>query len=177
MPANSWKAPQEIVDLVDEIKNKSHLPRLEAASIAVVIKDEKPFVNDKLNLGKVSKFSLSAKMWHQKPHDFCITIPADLWATVLNEDQKKAYIDLQLTRCQVEYVPETTEINGKKKAIKDEWGCVKFTNEIKLDTEGNPKWKVSGLDLEVLTSNIRRYGLWYDELLEFKETIVAAVEQ
>lgn len=72
MPANSWKAPQEIVDLVDEIKNKSHLPRLEAASIAVVIKDEKPFVNDKLNLGKVSKFSLSAKMWHQKPHDFCI---------------------------------------------------------------------------------------------------------
>ena len=110
-------------------------------------------------------------MWHQNPYDFCITIPSDLWADFLNEDQKRAYIDLQLTRCQVEYVPETTEINGKKKPIKDEWGCIKFTNEIKLDNDGNPKWKVSNLDLEVLTSNIRRYGLWHDELLEFKETI------
>lgn len=171
MAANSWKASQDIVDLVNEIKNKYHLPRLEHASIAVVIKDEKPFVNDKLNLGKVSKFSLSAKMWHQNPYDFCITIRSDLWPDFLNEDQKRAYIDLQLTRCQVEYVPETTEINGKKKPSKDEWGCIKFTNEIKLDNDGNPKWKVSNLDLEVLTSNIRRYGLWHDELLEFKETI------
>lgn len=168
-----WKAPTEVIELVSQIKNDFHLPRLSDAQIAVSIDENKPFVNNKLNLGKVSKFSPLAKLWQIQPYDFCLSIPSELWHSVLQGTQRAAYIDLQLTRCQVEYVPDTIEENGKKKPIKDEWGRIQYTDEIKVDDEGNPKWKVIPLDLEVFTSNVRRYGLWSDELLELKLAIEA----
>lgn len=170
-----WKAPQEVVDLVNDIKNKHHAERLAGASIAVCMDDSKPFVRNKLNLGKVTKFSSLAKLWQNQPHDFCISIPCDLWHTVLSHDQREAYLDLQVTRCEVEYEPEvTTDATGKKRKVKDAWGRVQYTNVVAEDKEGNPKWKVAPLDLEVFTKNVRRYGLWCDDLLELKDAIIAA---
>jgi hypothetical protein len=98
----------------------------------------------------------------------------DLWHSVLKGNQREAYLDLQLSRCGVEYLPEEIEENGKKKPIKDEWGRVQYTQEVKVDDEGNPKWKVVPLDLEVFADNVRRYGLWCDDLLELKDAIIAA---
>jgi hypothetical protein len=174
MSVNPWKAPAEIIELVEKVKSRFHLPRLAESSIVVAIEDSKPFLRNKLNLGKVSKFNALAKLWQGQAHDFCISIPSDLWHSILKGEQREAYLDLQLTRCGVEYIAETVEENGKKKPVKDEWGRIQYTQEIKRDDEGAPKWKVLPLDLDVLTSNMRRYGLWHDDLLELKNVVIAA---
>lgn len=174
MAMNPWKAPAEITELVAEIKEKHHKTRLAGSSICIAIDDSKPFVRNKLNLGKVTKFSSLSKLWQGQVHDFCICIPMELWHSVLTPEQREAYLDLQLARCGVEFKPDEIEENGKKKVIKDEWGRIKYTTEVKTDDEGNPKWKVAPLDLEVFTGNVRRYGLWHDDLLELKDAIIAA---
>lgn len=173
MAVNPWKAPADVVELLNTIKDTHH-PRLANASIACCFEDSKPFVRNKLNLGRVSKFSPLAKLWQGQQHDFCISIPMELWHSILKGDQRLGYLDLQLTRCTVEYKPEEVEENGKKKTIKDEWGRIQYTQEPKTDDEGNPKWKVLPLDLEVFADNVRRYGLWCDDLLELKDAIIAA---
>lgn len=169
-----WKADSLVSKILNDVKEKHHVPRLSRANVAIAFDDSKPFVKNKLNLGKLSKFSPLAKLWQGHAADFCLTIPMELWHTVLQGSQRDAYMDLQLTRCGVEFLPEEVEENGKKKKIKDEFGRIKYTKEIKLDDEGNPKWKIKALDLEVFAENVRRYGLWCDDLLEFKDAIIAA---
>lgn len=174
MALNPWKAPQEVFDLVQNVKNKHHADRLTEASIAVCFDDSKPFVRNKINLGKVTKFSHLAKLFQSQPYDFVLTLCSDLWVEVLDNSQREALIDLLLTRCQVEYIPETVEENGKKKPVKDEWGRIQYTKEVKTDEAGNPKWKVSPLDIDVFTENVRRYGLWLDCIIEFKDACVSS---
>ena len=151
-----WKAPNEVVAILDDVKQQHHA-RLATAQIACCFDDSKPFLRNKLNLGRVTKFSPLTKLWQANPYDFCLSIPMDLWHSVLKGSQRAAYLDLQLTRCTVEYKPEEVEENGKKKKVKDEWGRVQYTQEMKTDDEGNPKWKVAPLDLEVFAANVRRY--------------------
>lgn len=170
MAINPWKCPQDILDLVREVQHKNH-PRLANASITACFDDSKPFLKNRINLGKVTKFNAFNKLWQDNRHDFCLTIPSDLWVSVLNSDQREAYLDLQLTRCEVEYYPEIVVENGKKKPLQDEWGRIQYTDKMKTDAEGDPKWKVVPLDLEVLIKNVRRYGPWLDELTELKEAI------
>lgn len=170
--AASWEAPQNVFDLVQEVQSKYHSPRLDEAAIAVAFVDSKPFLKNRLNLGKVNKFSEFNKLWQMEKYDFCITICADLWHSILDTNQKReALVDLQLNRCTVEYVPEVVIENKKKKVVKDEYGRIKYTNEVKLDKDGNIKWRIEPLDLVVFAANVRRYGLWYDELSEFSAAI------
>jgi hypothetical protein len=171
MPMNPWKAPNEVVDLLNVVKEKHH-PRLVNASIVVSFDESKPFTNNKLNLGKVTKFSPLAKLWQGQKHDFCISVSMDLWQSILKGDQKEAYLDLQLSRCGVDFLPEEVEENGKKIKIKDEWGRVQYTDQIKVDDEGNPKWKVLSLDLDIFLENVKRYGLWMDSLEELASVCV-----
>lgn len=172
-----WKAGEDVVGLLSEIKTRHHSPRLNLASVTVAFDDSKPFVRNKINLGKVAKFSPFMRLWQDQQHDFCLVIPSDLWVSVLNLEQREAYLDLQLTRCEVEYEPEFAEVAGrggkpKKVKIKDEWGRVQYSNRMRYDdATGDPKWKVLPLDLEVFTRNVRRYGLWLDELMELKDAI------
>jgi hypothetical protein len=175
--ANPWKAPQDVLELINHVKEKFHGERLADASIVGCFDDSKAFVKNKINLGKVSKFSTLARLWQNQKHDFCLVICADLWHDVLGNTEREALVDLLLSRCEVELVPETIEENGKKKPVKDEWGRIQYTKEIKLDDEGNPKWKVAPLDLELFAKNVRRYGLWLDDLLEMKEAIDSATNE
>jgi len=89
----------------------------------------------------------------------------------LSDYQKEALVDLRVCCCQVEYEPEVQEENGKKKPVKDKWGRTVYTNVIKLDDEGNPKWKAAPLDLHVIQDNIARYGCWCQDLIDLKSTI------
>jgi hypothetical protein len=176
--ASVWKATQDVLQLISDVKEKNHHPRLEHASIVACFEDSKPFVKNKLNLGKVSKFSNFSKIWQKENSDFCFCIPLDLWKDILKKDsQREAYIDLLLSRCDMEFMPEVVEENGKKQKIKDEWGRVKYTNEPKLDAEGQNKWVVLPLDLEVFTENVRRCGLWLDQLLDLKDAIKESEEE
>lgn len=175
--ANPWKAPQDVLELINHVKEKFHNERLAEASIVGCFDDSKPFVRNKINLGKVAKFNHLARLWQNQKHDFCLVICADLWHDVLGNAEREALVDLLLSRCEVERIPETIEENGKKKPVKDEWGRIQYTKEIKLDDEGNPKWKVAPLDLELFAKNVRRYGLWLDDLLEMKEAIDSATSE
>ena len=172
MALNPWVVSQDILFLIDQIKTKNHHPRLEQASIVACFDDSKPFIKNKINLGKVTKFSPFSKLWQREKHDFCFLISSSLWADVLKVEQQQAYLDLLLTRCDVEYEPQIIEENGKKIKVKDEWGRIQFTDKIRYDDEGNPKWKISSLDLDVCSKNIKRCGLWLDTFEDFKQVVL-----
>lgn len=166
-----WTAGNDVFELVDKVKNSHHLPRLAEANIAICFCDKKAFVRDRFQWGKVNKFSPTAKLWHGKTHfDFLITLSSDAWQS-LNDVQKEALIDLHLSCAQVDYMPEMIEENGKKIPVKDELGRISYTNEIKRDDEGNPKWRVDKLDVYSIQENVRRYGCWLQEYMELKSVI------
>lgn len=167
----SWPANPEVIVLLNTIIDKYHKPRLEQAKIVVSFEDAKPFKQNRFNWGKTKKFNQDAKIWQAVPIDFCITVPTDVWAGVLDAKQREALLDLHLTRCSVEYVPAFQEVNGKKIPIKDEFGRVEFTNEMKLDKEGNIKWKLLPFCLDVVTQNVSRYGCWIEEIEDLKNAI------
>jgi hypothetical protein len=165
------KAPPQVFEALNQVKDKYHLPRLEQAQIAICITDAKPFRAGKINLGKVSKFSPLNKIWQGTKYDFCITLCADVWYQILNDVQRESLLDLLLTCCDVEYEPLTQETNGKKSVIKDEWGRVQYSEDIKCDDEGQPKWKVQSIDLLVFASNASRYNLWLKDLIDGLEPL------
>lgn len=173
MPVQHWAAPAEVVDLLLEVK-EAH-PHLQQATFAVEFADSKPFIKDRLNLGKLAKFSKSAKLWHakDKKYDFHVSLCADVWYSVFKAAQHKPLIDLHLSRIKAEYEPEVVEVNGKKEKVKDEWGRITYTNQMKHDDEGRPIWTVTPLDIKTITENISRFGLWYDELAILKEAVAA----
>mgnify|MGYP003475862963 CR=1 FL=1 len=122
MALNPWKCSADILTLVRHLQEKDHAPRLTNAKIGMVFDDSKPFIKNKINLGKVATFSPFNRLWQDDQHDFCLVVPSSLWVEVLNEEQRKAYLDLKLTQCSVEYEPETVEENGKTIKIVDDWG-------------------------------------------------------
>jgi len=172
MSIEIFAAGPEVRQMVDEIKGLNH-PHLEIAKVAVQFVNSKPFVKERLNIGKITKFSKSAKLWHPSNNrfDFCLSLCVDVWHGLLNDQQRRALVDLHLSRCKVEYEPVTEVINGKRTVIKDEWGRKEYTETIKTDDEGAPCWKIEPLDLQVFSENVGRYGLWYDDLVNFKIAI------
>jgi hypothetical protein len=82
-------------------------------------------------------------------------------------------LDLHLARCEVEYIARLDENN---KPVKDEWGRVDYTNEVKLDDEGRPKWKLLPFDLLVCSRNIKRYGLWCPEIENLGQAVFEFTE-
>ncbi len=166
-----WKTPQNVLDLIKDVKQKHHHPRLEDATFSACFEDSKSFVNNRINLGKTTKFSEFNKLWQENSCDFCIILCTDVWHSLLIDSQREALIDLHLTRCGVDFIPEVIKENGKKKVVKDEFGRIQYTNQIKLDENGNPKWRIEFLDLVVFTKNVIRYGTWLEELIEFKKVL------
>jgi hypothetical protein len=173
---SNWEASSEIIELLNKVKLKNHHPRLEMANIAVCFSDAKAFTKDRFNWGKVQKISSIAKLFHpeNKKYDFYINISGDLWHSHLSMTQREALLDLHLCRCDVEYEPETSidPVTKKKVKVKDESGRVVYSNVVKVDEDGLPKWRVHPLDLEVFSENISRYGAWHEELVLLKDTIM-----
>ena len=130
--SNPWVASNEVVSLLAVVKSKHHSPRLDQCEIAVCFDEGKAFLKNKLNLGKLSKFSPTARLWQRNKYDFCISIPMELWTTVLQPRQREAYLDLMLTRLDMEYIPEIIEENGKKKKVMDEFGRVQYSQVPKI---------------------------------------------
>ena len=165
-------APPEVFDLVNQVKEKYHLPRLQSASIAVAFSDSKPFKKGRFNFGKASKFSPGFQIWMADTYDFELTLCDIAFNDILETSvQKQAYIDLLLNCCQVEYVPQMQEGGNKPKPAKDNWGRIIYTDEIKYDEDGNPKWKIETLDLPAFQDNVTRFGCWCEDLLDFKNAI------
>ncbi len=172
-----WAAGQDVFELLEKVKEKHHNPRLQEASIAVAFQDSKPFVRGRFNWGKTTKFSPSVKVWQDTKYDFLITLCGDSWDSILVGDQREALLDLHLECCQVEYVPEMKNENGKSKPAKDKWGRIIYTEEIKIDDNGDPKWKIEPLDLHIFQLNVGRYGCWCQDLLDFQSALVRTTKK
>lgn len=173
MAVNPWPAGDEVMRLMTEVKVKHHDERLGDTTVAMCFDDSKPFKKGKFNWGKAMKFSPIAKLFQHKDKkvDFLIILCVDAWHEVLTGNQREALIDLHLSRFQPEYLPNFIEENGKKKPVKDKWGRIEYSKDVKRDEEGNIIWKVEPLDLFVLSDNVRRYGPWCEELKNFREAI------
>ena len=166
------KAGPQVISLLNEVKEKNH-PHLAQALVACSFVDVKPYSKGVLNLGKVSKFSGAVKLWLPNDHkyDFLISLPADVWYGLFNDKQKEAWLDLLLTRCQVEYEPSTVVVNGKKQVVKDEFGRIEYTDVPKTTDDGSIVWKVAPLDAAVIAANIGRYDTWFESFVNLKMAI------
>lgn len=158
------KAPQQVWDLLGKILPNHE--RLKEASVGVCVTDAKPFKAGKVNLGKAMKFSDFAKTWQSPKYDFCLVLCADLYYQILNDSEREALLDLLLTCCDVEYEPLTQTVNGKEVKVVDDWGRTQYSDQIKIDDEGNPKWKLNSLDLVVFVKNATRYNLWLKRVMD-----------
>lgn len=170
-----WPAPLAVFEKLNEIKTKAH-SRLESVSVVIELSDAKPFKNNRLNLGNVRKFSAANKIWQRGDFDFCITLVGEVWSQILKGLQQDALLDLHLTRIEPVYVPEVVIENKKRITIKDEYGRIVLSKEQKLDKHSNPIWRILPVDLGVLVQNVRRYGFWFDDLVEFKNVAIESVD-
>lgn len=170
-----WPAPLEVFEKMSEVKSKSH-PKLENVTVVVELSDAKPFKINRLNLGNVRKFSAANKIWQKGDFDFCITLVGEVWSEILKGPQQDAILDLHLTRIEPVCVPEVIIENKKRITVKDEYGRIVLSEEQKLDKHGNPLWRILPIDLGVLTQNVRRYGFWLEDLVEFKNVAIESVD-
>jgi hypothetical protein len=170
--ATVWPATHDVFDKLQEVKDKYH-SNLGEISVVVEFSDAKPFKVNRLNLGNVRKFSCANKIWQKGDFDFCITIVGEVWQDILQGDeQHNAILDLHLTRIEPVCVPQIIVENKKRHAVKDEFGRIVFTEEQKLDKNGNPMWRIVPIDLGVLSQNIRRFGYWFEDLVEFRDNLL-----
>jgi len=170
------KSPDVVQELARKLKETHHSPRLDEASVAVCFEDSKPFKKDRFNWGKVKRFPSLGKAFPGEHHDFVIIVPYSGYEMMTSE-QKMAWLDLLLEMCQVEYVPETVVENKKKKDVIDEFGRKVYTNEIKRDKEGSPKWKILTFGVDIITANVLRFGLWFDEFVELGDAVNLNVDK
>ena len=167
MGLKPWIAPDTVNQMLMSVFDKHHADRLANLKVSVSFDDSKPFVKNKMNLGKLVKVRDLDKLHMRHPLDFYIVACSDLWHSVLNDHQREAYIDLHLSRLVPEYQPVTVVVNKKKKVVKDQWGRVEYTTDLKLDANGDPIWRVNPIDLYVCAANARKYGLWLEAMEEF----------
>ena len=162
-----WPADKAVIELLEEVKFKAHLPRLEKLKFCVSITDGPAFVKDRLYLGRVTRIPECYRMRQKEPADFEITISGGTWGEILKKpEQRAALLDLHLTRVQPVYKNEVIIENKKRVVAKDEFGRIKKTEEVKVDKNGEPMWTIDPLDMRVIVQNIRRYGFWFDDLAE-----------
>jgi len=167
MGLKPWKAPDQVQSMLEGVFDKHHADRLADLKVCVSFDDTKPFVKNKMNLGKLVKVRDLDKMHMAQKLDYYIVVCSDLWHSVLNDHQREAYIDLHLTRLTPEMQPVTVTVNKKKKVVKDQWGRVEYTTDLKLDANGDPIWRAMPLDLYVFAANAQKYGLWLEAMEEF----------
>ena len=170
-------APDEVKARFDRIKKAHHNKRLENARIAVMFREEPAFKKGRFNWGSVKKCDpvtqALSDLSNADEYDFVIIVPEDAWEFCTRQNALDGYTDLFLTRCSVEFEPETKLVPGKgdkpgkEKPVKDDWGRIKYTDNPKYDEDGNPKWTALPLDLHVLTDNVGRYGPWCEDFEDF----------
>lgn len=156
-----WEAPEEIRQLVGEIKEAYH-PHLILAKIWVLINDASPIVENQLVPMVTSRCTKTEKL--KSGNDFKIIVVAEAWG-LLTTQQKRVAIDEALCHCGVQYVPLTQKINKKDEVIKDEIGRIIYTDVIATDGEGLPKWKMNRPDASIYFGLIQRHEV-YSEALE-----------
>lgn len=143
MPQEYSPAP-EVEEVARELINKEHTD-LSSVRIDYVFIVESPVVNGKAQWGRAKKITglnawlASASKDVAEPEDFfVIEIVRPVWLQ-LNEKERKALVDHELTHCDVN------------------------------DENGKTKLSIRPHDLEEFNSIVRKYGLWRADVVLFAE--------
>lgn len=153
-----WEAPQDIRDLVAEVK-EAHHKHLAQAKVWVLVNDANPIVDNQLIATGSSRCTSTEKL--RTDNDFKIIVIAEGWHALTN-GQRRLAIDEALCRCGVHYVPLTQKVNKKDEVIKDEIGRIVYTDKIATDGEGNPKWKINRPDASLYFQLLQRHAIYSD---------------
>ena len=156
-----WEAPEDVKQLVKEVKEAHHV-HLTQAGIWCLVNDSSPIVDNQLVPTMSSLCTKTEKL--RTGNDFKIIFVAEAWAVLTNE-QRKLAVDEALCRCGVQYVPMVQKVNKKDVVIKDEIGRTIYTTEIATDGAGVPKWKMNRPDCGAYYALLQRYGN-YSESVE-----------
>jgi len=152
---------------------------LEEAKIVLYACDKNKNRANKVIIADASK--ASTKMKASTNADFTITVYMTPWSD-LNMNQKKACLDHELCHCGVHYEPVKEAVGGTRggrqrfKVVRDEYGRVQYTNEIKRDENGEPKWRLLPHDLEEFRDIVARHGIWDEDIQSFKEVLDRSVD-
>ena len=163
----------EAYKTMENLIEKYH-KHLKEAKIVIYANDKSKTKGDKVIIAESSK--ASNKLKASINADFTITLYVDTWSS-LSPDQKQACLDHELTHCGVQYEPIREQIGlsktGKSKTriVRDEYGRVQYTSDIKRDENGVPKWKLVIHDLEEFRDIVRRHGMWDEDIQRFKEVL------
>lgn len=170
-----WELEQDsaVYQKLTNLISRCH-QHLAEAKIVLYACDKNKLNGEKVTIAEASK--ASSKMKASTNADFTITIYMGLWST-LTDTQKEACLDHELMHCGVHYVPVTEQIGttrrgrAKTRIVKDEFGRTQYTNEIKRDENGVPKWRLITHDLEEFRDIVARHGVWDDSIQAFKDVL------
>lgn len=159
--------------IMNTMIQKNH-PHLQEAKIILYATDRNRLRANNVVVASASR--APAKLKASTDADFTITIHITPWSD-LNQAQQTACLDHELMHCGVHYEPvkeqvgKTRQGKARTKIVRDEYGRVQYTNEIKRDDDGAPKWRMIPHDLEEFRDIVERHGLWDQSLQEFKKAI------
>lgn len=170
-----WELPKECFEynILSEMIEKYH-HHLKEAKIILYGCDKNKVDGNMVRFADASK--ASNKMKASVDADFTITLYMMPWGD-LSIEQKKACMDHELNHCGVHYEPYKEQVGSSKrgkprfKVVKDDYGRKQFTDEIKRDENGIPKWRLVPHDLEEFRDIIARWGCWDDSIQAFKDVL------
>lgn len=157
--ASIWEAPDDIRRTVEHVKAEHH-PHLANASLWVMMSDSKGIVDNRLVPTTTRLCTKTERL--SAGHDFKITISMEAWDK-LTDAQRRIAIDEALCRCGVKCEPKTVVVNGKEEVIKDDLGRVIYSEEVAIDKEGRPRWRVLKPDAALYFPLLRRHQLYSEE--------------
>lgn len=164
-----WELAEDSLEysLMNEIIARYH-QTLQEAKIILYGCDKNRIRDGQVVIAKAEKSS--QKMKASAGSDFTITMHMMPWGD-LTLDQKKACMDHELTHCGVQFEPIKERVGTKWKVVKDEYGRKQYTNDIKRDENGIPKWKLVSHDLEEFNNIVLKHGVWDQNIKSFKEAL------
>ncbi len=168
----------DLYTMLHELIGRYH-SRLEEAKIVLYANDKNKNRANKIIIAEASK--ASSKMKASTNADFTIMVYMTPWSD-LNMTQKRACLDHELCHCGVHFEPVKEAAGGTRsgrprlKVVRDDYGRVQYTNEIKRNENGEPKWRLLPHDLEEFRDIVARHGIWDKDIQSFKEVLDRSVD-
>lgn len=170
-----WEMEQSspVYDMLTRLIRRNH-QHLAEAKIVLYCCDKLKLRGDHVVIAEAKKASPMLKA--STNADFTVTFYMMPWGD-LDSNQKEACFDHELFHCGVAYEPVKEQVgmsaSGKQKwkVVKDEYGRKQYTNTIERDENGEPKWRIIPHDLEEFRDVVERYGMWDENLQQFKQAI------
>lgn len=163
-----------IYTMMNELIERYH-PHLSESKIILYANEKNKLKSNHVIIASASK--ASSRLRASTEADFTITIHMMPWGD-LSESQKRACLDHELSHCGVHYEPVKEQVgtsrNGRPrmKVVRDSYGRIQYTDEIKRDPEtGKPKWRLITHDLEEFRDIVDRHGVWDSSLQSFQEVL------